>query len=1800
MSLRTHLKAALLKNWLLWKRELLGSLCEIFFPIVLMVFLYLMRLASDVKDVKPKSFLHRSKLVAPADTYGRLVAGDEDLLGSLNLSYEKVLDSIPFWWCGKNLKYDWTWGLAYDESNEKSLELAQYLENHITNFLSMTLNLTNTHPSKLKRPIHFKSGGKMEKYVKDEKYGKNLNKICFGIDIADTDNKSLHMEIRYNVTSINPDVSYIYGDFLPVFLTSYSPSLRKYQKEVKAKDLDDFFYSGFLTVQNLAFNKFIKDVDPQAPQLVEILAPLHGIHYVSDGFLNNFTYFLGFFMFITSLVPVCRMISKLVNEKETKARESMKMMGLYDVPYWISWYIMYTLIYFCISVGCTFVCQFIFEYSSLLLLFTLFFLYGQSCLAFSVLISSMFNKTKTAILVGMLFFFLSNFSLLSISRTTEPGVLSVLSILNTFAMSEGFFELLCFESAQIGITFSNMDEQYYNYSVGKCIKFLILDTVIYWIISLYLDKVIQSETGVSLPWYFPFTISFWKGHSNKELSDSDLALLQEEDEKRRQEMLSNSNIEPIDRALQSQLDLGIAMRVRSLRKRFGDKTAVDGLDLDMFKGQIFALLGHNGAGKTTTLSMLTGMLAPTSGEMTVNGLNFKTDMPQLRKILGVCPQHDILFKTLTVEEHLYLFCRFKGIEDNNSITSMINETIRDVDLEEKRFTQAGDLSGGQKRKLSLAIALIGGSSIVMLDEPTSGMDLTARRKMWDMLKVQKRNRIIILTTHYMEEADILADRIAIMSSGKLYCLGSPLFLKKRFGVGYNLSIVKKVDGAKTEFNRIENLVSRFIPEAKVFSKASAEILFEIPLDCTHRFKQFFEELDSSLQTLSIETYGVSVTTLEEVFIRVSRGDEAPHEHKELMDMGEEDEDRDKEIVKDEKKSRLISKFDSELLDSDEFNIAEDRVKGNLFWSHFWALIEKRIIYTIRDVKGIMLEIFLPVVFVTCGLILLTQFSVYRDQNRRLLSFSHYDKSQKIAYYADPANPDLQAPYKYMKAHESQFESAKLSQSSNMTVSEFDYYLYKSRKVRPIRLGSYYSLDNSGQNNSADVSGVYIWGNHSAYASLPTFANEYGRAYLNSLKKAKDPNADFFDLKIYNHPLPLTKKQENLAQNAGSFNVALIFAIGMAFIPTGLVSFVVRERETNVKHQHLVSGVSIPAYWLSSYLWDFVKYLIPGITTPLLINAFDLKSLSEPSEVFGSIWVLFILFGLAICPYTYSLSFMFKSYSSAQFFIYLSNLIVGVIGSLSMWVLIIVSELTRDIQKVLVYPLRIISPLFCLSHGLMTVGNRDAFQLANGIKEQPGAFDWDITGADIFFLCLHVVVDTCAIFLIEWLSNVTFFRNLMAAQDPGPSQYEVDDDVERVKEEARAADPAKVAVKVSGLRKIYGNLIDKKQVKVAIQEVSFVLEKQQAFALLGVNGAGKTTTFRILTGEYGPTVGEAYISGYNIVEDLQQARYNIGYCPQFDALSEVLTPGEHLKLYAKIKGIPNHLISKFVNKQIRDMGLSKYTKVQSRNLSGGNKRKLSVAIATIGNPPVVFLDEPSAGMDPSSRKNMWEVVNKIKRQKCSIILTTHSMDEAESLCNTIAIMVGGRFRCYGTATHIKNKYSSGYEFLLKVVYPSQEEIQELCSRMSSFTVDGILLESVVSSALRAAGGSALIDLVSEHASGAHLWEELRENHKVEAKSIAEWVILENIGSKILNWLKAEFGFVRMIEHYGSYYKFKIENNKEQTWSIGNIFGRIEGVKEELRIFEYSLSQTTLEQIFNMFASEGENKRGSEGIEMRFKS
>jgi ABC-2 type transport system ATP-binding protein len=211
-----------------------------------------------------------------------------------------------------------------------------------------------------------------------------------------------------------------------------------------------------------------------------------------------------------------------------------------------------------------------------------------------------------------------------------------------------------------------------------------------------------------------------------------------------------------------------ALRVQGLRKAYDDVVAVDGLDLQVQTGECFGLLGPNGAGKTTTIEICEGLLAADSGSVEVLGRRWESDARELRELLGIQLQDTQLSEKLTVDETLTLFQSFyREARD-------VGDVVEQVELEEKRHSRVGALSGGQKQRLAVACALVGNPQLLFLDEPTTGLDPVARRQLWDLIsKFQAEGKTIVLTTHYMEEAERLCDRVAIVDHGHVIALGTP-------------------------------------------------------------------------------------------------------------------------------------------------------------------------------------------------------------------------------------------------------------------------------------------------------------------------------------------------------------------------------------------------------------------------------------------------------------------------------------------------------------------------------------------------------------------------------------------------------------------------------------------------------------------------------------------------------------------------------------------------------------------------------------------------------------------------------------------------------------------------------------------------------------------------------------------------------------------------------------------------------------------------------------------------------------------
>lgn len=237
-----------------------------------------------------------------------------------------------------------------------------------------------------------------------------------------------------------------------------------------------------------------------------------------------------------------------------------------------------------------------------------------------------------------------------------------------------------------------------------------------------------------------------------------------------------------------------AIQTTGLTKRYKDVLAVDGLNLTVRRGELFALLGVNGAGKTTTIKMLSCLTPPTAGDAFLHGHSIVTDPAGVKSVIGVSPQETAVAPNLTVKENLALMCGVHGFSKEKSAKKTA-QLARQFELQAILGKKAGKLSGGWQRRLSIAMALIGEPEILFLDEPTLGLDVLARSELWDVIRALKGKTTMILTTHYMEEAEALSDRVGVMKDGRLLALGTVRELKERAGTDrFEEAFVRLVKG----------------------------------------------------------------------------------------------------------------------------------------------------------------------------------------------------------------------------------------------------------------------------------------------------------------------------------------------------------------------------------------------------------------------------------------------------------------------------------------------------------------------------------------------------------------------------------------------------------------------------------------------------------------------------------------------------------------------------------------------------------------------------------------------------------------------------------------------------------------------------------------------------------------------------------------------------------------------------------------------------------------------------------------------
>ncbi|XP_072041416.1 phospholipid-transporting ATPase ABCA3-like [Amphiura filiformis] len=1392
-------------------------------------------------------------------------------------------------------------------------------------------------------------------------------------------------------------------------------------------------------------------------------------------------------LIMLSLVFVALNIAKsITHEKETKLKESMKMMGLSGWIHWAAWFVksfVYLLItisvmtlFFSIKVGKNHAA--VVNNSDKSIVFIFLLLYAISTICFSFAISTMFTRANSAAVAAGVLFLLTYmpyyFILFYYSNLTLAGKLSSALLHNT-CMGLGGLLLGLYEGTGEGIQYSNINVPF---SVDDDLTFLhillmfMVDIVFYSSVCWYVEAVFPGDYGVPQPWYFPFTQSYWCGSPTvTEVYDAEGFMMESK----------NAEFFEADPS-----GVGVGISIRNLKKVFqghdGVKVAVNGMSLNMYEGQITALLGHNGAGKTTTMSMLTGLFPPTSGTAIVNGCNIKTNLQGVRSSLGLCPQHDVLFGDLTVEEHLYFFAKLKGLDSKTQVQSEIEHYLSSMGLEDKRNQFSKSLSGGMKRKLSCGIALIADSKVVMLDEPTSGMDPDARRSTWDLLQRHREGRTILLTTHHMDEADLLGDRIAIMAEGELQCCGSSLFLKKKYGVGYHMVCVKD---SHCDVSQVTNLVTSLVPNAGLESNIGAELSYVLPHESSANFESLFTNIETNKTNLGISSYGASITTMEEVFIKV--GEKSDHtieaklhhidEGKETLPDSSSASSEDSCLKENtntaygalpsrSKVSPITTGNDSNV-HMDTFGSTDQIIKSQinanhrntgvaLYFQQFYAMLLKHALHSLRNITVALVQLALPLIFVAIAIILVSLFPSSAPQPPLEMTAAIYRAS--IAQYSCGENASTPLTEslcdKYAAYFKDTTETTNIDDETAIPHDMMEYLL----KFADDAINSFNSqnlvsatFQDSGEGEIVSTA----WFNNQPFHCPPLALNAIHNAYA---KHYIDPN---FKITTINHPLP-PNLQQQVQSESESFGTGSLVAFqmitGLSFLASSFAVFLITENTSKAKHLQFVSGVQLSNFWLSTYLWDIINFMIPSLLICLMFWAAGVDSYGTDGRVWITLLILFLT-GWAIIPFTYLLSFLFREPATG----YIRVLLINQIGTFIfyfLYELLALEGLNLKSVADILQLIFLLMPLYTMGEAFET------FYMQYSLKEVCTSFPpysqiycdvagipwetdylaWGNGGIGVYLVFLGVggFFYFGLVFLVEsqLIGKIKHHYarkryqktdNLIYSESGRARGVEEDEDVAAERKRITTLPMSQLEqdnmLIVKNLRKVYslrgmrGNLL-------AVEDICVGVPQGECFGLLGINGAGKTSTFKMLTGDEAVTAGSAYLKGYSIKSDIKKVQQLIGYCPQFDALIDQMTGRETLTMYGRLRGLSEKVIPLEVDRLLKALMLEPHADKFTKTYSGGNKRKLSTAIALMGDPPIVFLDEPTTGLDPVAKRLMWDTICKVRDSGKSIILTSHSMEECEALCTRLAIMVNGQFKCLGSQQHLKNRFGAGFTVLAK--------------------------------------------------------------------------------------------------------------------------------------------------------------------------
>ncbi|KAG1742779.1 uncharacterized protein EDB91DRAFT_297988 [Suillus paluster] len=1072
---------------------------------------------------------------------------------------------------------------------------------------------------------------------------------------------------------------------------------------------------------------------------------------------------------------------------------------------------------------------------------------------------------------------------------------------------------------------------------------------------------------------------------------------------------------------------GVAISIRNLGKTFSPSmfhrekqpvTAVADLSLDVPKSGIFVLLGSNGAGKSTALSIIGNLLGRSTGSITFEG---GVSRPP-RGTLGIVPQKNVIFPELSCYQTLRVWRAVKHSAQSIDEDEDFEQLLRDCDLGKKIHSNASTLSGGQKRKLQLAIGLIGGSKIVLVDECTSGVDPLSRRALWRILTSVRHDRTIVFTTHFLDEADLLADKIAILAApGKLVAEGTPVALKSNLGQGYSIQVMfdfpdlTEKDLPKAPSVTLDR-IRQVSPQCSMSLASPSQASYHLKSKDSVVVEKVLQLLDKERDALRIASYDVLGTSIEDIFLdlmaRQTRSASPDGTEKSISSSGGISEPILPDLTG-------VPSAPAKALE-----LTDGRPRSPL--SQALTIFYKRALIARRSWLTPLLVVLIAVCGSCIPLVFLSgQTATCTLQFKNETVIPLYFPDSPIYYRASgPGTQILTSPPNI---------TATLGKTAMFLKTENvpDNATFVSTIEQDYLNLSFGGISIDMQTGDS----LFAWEATPPGFTGPTMMNLatnilYNRALNASGNAASTPSLILANYASFPHLA---------AGTLVDLKWVAFFGAAMAVFPAFFSLYVSRERRSAVQAMQLSNGLSDPiGLWIGHLLWDSIFSVILA-TIIIIIFAVTTNQFNG----LGFFWVILVLYGIVGALFAYCVS-LFMSSPLSSFAAVAGYQIVMYILYLAGYLLTLTYAMTSQSSTIITiihFTLSVLSPVASVMRAAFVSVNLFSL-LCDGTTPVTTASLGDIMryGGPILYLFVYGFV---LFGILVWVDSGSIIpRRFLNTKKRQVRMNELQANFEAnrqdVAAEAHAVGHSSDALRLLHLTKAFGG-------NKVVDDVSYGVSRDTIFAMLGPNGAGKTTTFNMIRGDVVPDMGDVLIKGTSVLTSPRTARLSLGVCPQFTAIDSQLTVREHLMIYGRLKGLNRgHELKSNVEALMVATSLHVYADRLASQLSGGNQRKLSLAIALIGNPSVVLIDEFSTGVDAKMKRDMWGTLRNVAVGK-AVVITTHSMEEASALANKVGI-ISKQLLAVGTIENLASRYAT---YQVHFSCPTREDVtraQVLMSRI----------------------------------------------------------------------------------------------------------------------------------------------------------